>query len=83
MEFEFDPRKSQLNQEKHGIDFWEAQQLWVDVNRIEVPARTEDDVQFLVIGKIGSKHYSDSRVRLCDHAVPTMTDRIQKLKTPN
>ncbi|MCL6433961.1 MAG: BrnT family toxin [Leptolyngbyaceae cyanobacterium HOT.MB2.61] len=58
MEFEFDPRKSQLNQEKHGIDFWEAQQLWADMNRIEIPARTEDEVRFLVIGKIGSKHWS-------------------------
>jgi uncharacterized protein len=58
MEFEFDPQKSQANQQKHDIDFVQAQQLWADVDRIEIPARTEDEVRFLVIGKIGEKHWS-------------------------
>ncbi len=58
MEFEFDPQKSQANQQKHGIDFVEAQQLWADVDRIEIPARTEDEARFLVIGKIKGKHWS-------------------------
>jgi hypothetical protein len=31
--------KSGTNQEKHGIDFAEAQQLWQDTMRVEVPAR--------------------------------------------
>ena len=29
-EFEFDDRKSRLNKLKHGIDFVEAQALWLD-----------------------------------------------------
>ncbi|MBM4045702.1 MAG: hypothetical protein FJ279_11350 [Planctomycetes bacterium] len=40
MEFEFDPKKSESNKQKHGIDFLEAQALWQDTDRIEVPART-------------------------------------------
>lgn len=58
MEFEFDLQKSQRNQEKHGINFVQAQQLWSDVDRLEIPARTEDEVRFLVVGKIEEKHWS-------------------------
>lgn len=58
MKFEFDSEKSQANQKKHGVDFVQAQQLWADVDRIEIPARTEDEVRFLVIGKLGEKHWS-------------------------
>ena len=58
MKFEFDPKKSQNNKEKHGIDFIEAQALWDDPDLIEIPARTDDEPRFLVIGKIGKKHWS-------------------------
>ncbi len=58
MEFEFDENKSKINQEKHGIDFVEAQQLWRDSNKIELSAKTEDEPRFMVIGKIGDKHWS-------------------------
>ena len=37
MEFEFDPRKSQANQEKHGIDFVAAQAIWEDPALLEIP----------------------------------------------
>jgi hypothetical protein len=40
MEFEFDANKSATNKTKHGIDFIEAQKLWINVNFIEIPART-------------------------------------------
>jgi uncharacterized DUF497 family protein len=43
MEFEFDKRKNQTNKKKHGIDFTEAQALWIDSDRIEIPAKTSDD----------------------------------------
>jgi Uncharacterized protein conserved in bacteria len=39
MDFEFDPRKSQANLEKHGIDFIAAQALWGDPALLEIPAR--------------------------------------------
>lgn len=58
MSFEFDDTKSNANKEKHGIDFVEAQALWNDLDRIEIPARTEDESRFLVIGKIAEKHWS-------------------------
>jgi uncharacterized protein len=58
MEFEFDDRKSQLNQEKHGIDFVEAQQLWADLDRIEIPAKTDDEPRYLVIASVAQKHWS-------------------------
>lgn len=70
MEFEYDPVKSKANQRKHGIDFTEAQALWLDVSRVEVPARTEDEPRWLVIGRIEDTYYSavmtyrDDRVRL-------------------
>lgn len=58
MEFEFDPDKSASNQNKHGIDFNQAQQLWTDPNRVEIQARTEDEQRFLVIGKISQQHWA-------------------------
>ena len=58
MAFEYDPRKSQSNREKHGIDFEEAQALWADVDRLEIPAKTLDEPRYLVIGKISDKHWS-------------------------
>jgi uncharacterized protein len=56
--FDFDEEKSQANAEKHGIDFVEAQALWSDPNLIEIPAKTVDEPRFLVIGRIGGKHWS-------------------------
>lgn len=70
MEFEFDPNKSATNKTKHGIDFIEAQKLWTDANRIEIPARTIDEPRFLVIGKITGKYWSavityrDDKIRI-------------------
>ena len=58
MEFEFDPRKSTSNQEKHGIDFVAAQSIWDDPALLEIPARTLDEPRWLVIGRIGRKHWS-------------------------
>lgn len=58
MDFEFDRHKSKINKKKHGIDFTEAQMLWEDSDRIEIPARTTDEPRFLVIGKIAYKYWS-------------------------
>ncbi len=70
MEFEWDPAKSAANKAKHGIDFEEAQALWKDEMGLEAPARTDDEPRFLVIGRIGGKHWSavcvprDGKVRI-------------------
>lgn len=58
MEFEFDPVKSASNKEKHGIDFVEAQLLWLDSMLLEIPARTSDEPRFVIIGRIGDRHWS-------------------------
>ena len=56
--FEFDEAKSQANLEKHGIDFEAAQKLWTDPCLLEIRANSEDEPRFLLIGKIGEKHWS-------------------------
>ena len=58
MVFEFDQKNSEKNKKKHGVDFVEAQALWDDPDLLEIPARTEDEPRFLVVGKIGMKHWS-------------------------
>jgi uncharacterized DUF497 family protein len=68
--FEFDEAKSRSNKGKHGIDFVDAQALWLDDRLIEVPVRTQDEPRFVVIGMIGGKHWSavityrEDRIRL-------------------
>ncbi len=58
MDFEFDRRKSEANASKHGIDFEEAQKLWQDATRVELPARTTGESRSLVIGRIGGRYWS-------------------------
>lgn len=58
MDFEFAPNKSATNAAKHGIDFVQAQELWLDSKRIEIPARTEDEPRWMAIGCIRGKHWS-------------------------
>ncbi len=58
MEFEFDEAKSRANKSKHGIDFIEAQALWLDGMLVEIPARTEDEPRFVVVGMISEQHWS-------------------------
>jgi len=58
MEFEFDPKKSEQNKTKHGIDFIDAQALWNDPDIIEIPVKTSNESRFLVIGTIAEKHWS-------------------------
>ena len=70
MEFEYDAHKSESNKRKDGVDFIEAQALWKDSDRIEIPARTADDLRYLLIGKIGDEHWSaiftyrDQKIRI-------------------
>ena len=56
--FEFDETKSQVNLRKHGISFDDAQVLWDDPRLLEIPAKTEDEPRYLVIGLIHEKHWS-------------------------
>lgn len=56
--FEFDNEKSQLNLQKHGIDFHDAQALWEDQDLLEVQAVSSDEPRYLVVGLIDMKHWS-------------------------
>ncbi len=58
MNFEFDLAKSHANKDKHGIDFVEAQDIWNDPDLLEIPAKTTDELRFLIIGKIDEKHWT-------------------------
>lgn len=44
-EFEFDHHKSKVNKDKHGICFGEAQRLWLNESRVEIPARFDDEAR--------------------------------------
>ena len=56
--FEFDEAKSRANLQKHGISFTDTQALWSDPQLLEIPAKTEDEPRYLMIGLIGDKHWS-------------------------
>ncbi len=56
--FEFDQSKSELNLDKHGIDFNEAKALWNDPYLIEIPANIQDEPRYIVIARLDGKHWS-------------------------
>ena len=56
--FEFDAAKSEFNRTKKGIDFVEAQGLWNDPMLLEIPAKTDDEPRYLLIGLMDGKHWS-------------------------
>ncbi len=70
MEFEFDENKSKANNDKHGIDFIEAQELWNDPDRIEIPTKHLDEPRYVLIAMIYNKHwaaiftYRNKKIRL-------------------
>ena len=53
--FEYDPDKSAVNLDKHGIDFEAAQSLWTDDLRLVVDTQFLSEPRQLVIGRIGMK----------------------------
>lgn len=44
--------------QKHGIDFEEAENLWHDPERIEIPAKNIDEPRFLLVSKMNEKFWS-------------------------
>ena len=51
MIFEFDEGKSAANRAKHGLDFSEAQNLWAEVDAIQLPARPDIENRMVLIAK--------------------------------
>ena len=58
MRFQFDERKSRANKAKHGIDFVDAQALWLDDDLLRIAARPGGEARFVWIGQITGKHWS-------------------------
>jgi uncharacterized protein len=69
VQFEFDPRKSQSNKTKHGIDFIEAQTLWKS-KHVLLHAKEALEKRYMVIGTIGTQYWSaiityrEARIRI-------------------
>ena len=54
MDFEYDPKKSDLNKSKHGIDFEEARGIWEDQDAIQLDTKAIDEEErFLIVGSMG------------------------------
>jgi uncharacterized protein len=68
--FEFDPDKSAANLAKHGIDFVQAQELWFDQARYEIPTGEGPEERWLVIGMIDDRHWT---------GVYTMRDEVVRI----
>jgi len=56
--FEFDARKSRINKLKHGIDFVEAQALWLDEELDEFRVDRAGEPRYTVIGRIDSRYWT-------------------------
>jgi len=71
VKFEYDEKKSQINKEKHNIDFVEAQKLWQDEDALVVPANiVDDETRYALISKILTK---------CFVAIFTIRDDIYRI----
>lgn len=71
MKFEYDDNKSQINKEKHGIDFVDAQNLWQDGNALVIPANIiDDEIRYALISIFKDKCYT---------AIFTLRDEIYRI----
>jgi len=58
MQFEFDPAKSASNKAKHGVDFVEAQRLWLG-HRVRLTAKpVGGEARYAILGTIGGVHHT-------------------------
>jgi uncharacterized protein len=53
--FEWDENKNKSNQQKHGVGFEEAQEVFEDENAIEFSGNTQNELRILRIGKTFGK----------------------------
>jgi uncharacterized protein len=54
-DYEWDPTKQLFNEEKHGIGFEEASDVFADANRVETPSSHQDhgEARYVAIGMVG------------------------------
>lgn len=55
MEFEYDPAKIARNESKHGVNFEQAKELWLDEDRLVTPARCGSEERWALLGKMEDK----------------------------
>ena len=55
MKFGWDEEKSRTNQDKHGIDFEAAKNLWLDEDRVEIHAPHPIEDRRIIIAKYHNK----------------------------
>lgn len=52
MRFEFDPRKSRINWERHGIDFEDAQALWEEHHVVIAAKTVAGEVRYALVAML-------------------------------
>lgn len=52
--YEWDEHKRQLNLEKHGIDFVNAADIFLDFNRIELESIRDGELRYQTIGTVNN-----------------------------
>ncbi len=92
MDFEWDPRKEQSNQRKHGVSFLEATSVFGDPMELTIynPDHSRDEHRFLSIGRASSGQllvisYTErepDRIRLIN-ARPATPAEIKRYETDN
>ncbi len=55
MKFEWDKEKNRINQDKHGVDFETARNLWLDEDQIEIYAPHPIEDRRIIIAKYRNK----------------------------
>jgi uncharacterized DUF497 family protein len=71
VKFEYDEKKSQINKEKHGIDFVEAQKLWQDEEALVIPANiVGNEIRYALISK---------KLTKCFIAIFTIRDDVYRI----
>jgi uncharacterized DUF497 family protein len=55
LRFEYDPVKSELNRQRHGIDFGKAQQLWGSNYFVFPAADVAAEQRYIALGEIAGK----------------------------
>jgi uncharacterized DUF497 family protein len=58
MEFEYDPWKSLVNADKHGIDFEQARALWDDDRLLILAGKSDHEPRLVATGRIGNRHWT-------------------------
>mgnify|MGYP000456977150 CR=1 FL=1 len=73
-DFEYDEQKSISNLSKHGIDFEDAQKLWMDDYHIEVKVQFVEEPRYIVVGLIDDKIWT-AAITYCDNLIRIISVR--------